>query len=318
MFGYFPNPPKTDPNPGQARPDSHNDPGPQGTKTRHHVASIVPDAPDSRDYLYDRLLETESRLQSPPETLDLRSQLPEVRDQGPQGTCAAFVGACIKEYHERVERNFQGHFSPAFIYRLKNKPWLSGMTARELMKILQKRGTVLESEYPYAAWQANQRRPISAQLYEMAKRNRIKSYARVRSIKAAKMALSQTGVLLMALPVVTYAQAEFWKMPAGSWGSQFYGGHAIAVVGYTKEGFILRNSWGKDWGNQGYVTLPFSDWSYVWDVYSAVDEETAEKIKPDPPQPSPPQPPAPQPSPPQPSPPPAPQPNPFRYPCTIM
>jgi C1A family cysteine protease len=30
------------------------------------------------------------------------------------------------------------------------------------------------------------------------------------------------------------------------------GGHAVALVGYTKDRFIVRNSWGTDWGDKGY------------------------------------------------------------------
>jgi C1A family cysteine protease len=37
------------------------------------------------------------------------------------------------------------------------------------------------------------------------------------------------------------------------------GGHAVLAVGYndaTKR-FIVRNSWGTDWGLQGYFTMPY-------------------------------------------------------------
>ena len=30
------------------------------------------------------------------------------------------------------------------------------------------------------------------------------------------------------------------------------GGHAVALVGYTKDRFIVRNSWGLSWGDKGY------------------------------------------------------------------
>ena len=32
-----------------------------------------------------------------------------------------------------------------------------------------------------------------------------------------------------------------------------HGGHAVALVGYTSEHFIVRNSWGTGWGDQGYA-----------------------------------------------------------------
>jgi hypothetical protein len=31
------------------------------------------------------------------------------------------------------------------------------------------------------------------------------------------------------------------------------GGHAVALVGYTATGFIVRNSWGTEWGDKGYA-----------------------------------------------------------------
>jgi hypothetical protein len=31
------------------------------------------------------------------------------------------------------------------------------------------------------------------------------------------------------------------------------GGHAVALVGFTPDRFIVRNSWGTGWGDQGYA-----------------------------------------------------------------
>jgi hypothetical protein len=36
-----------------------------------------------------------------------------------------------------------------------------------------------------------------------------------------------------------------------------YGGHAVTVVGYTDEGFIIKNSWGRGWGMDGYGIVRF-------------------------------------------------------------
>lgn len=37
-------------------------------------------------------------------------------------------------------------------------------------------------------------------------------------------------------------------------------GHAFAIVGYTKDGFIVQNSWGENWGGGGLGVLTYSDW----------------------------------------------------------
>ncbi len=38
------------------------------------------------------------------------------------------------------------------------------------------------------------------------------------------------------------------------------GGHAFAIVGYTRDGFIVQNSWGPRWGVSGFALLEYSDW----------------------------------------------------------
>lgn len=36
-------------------------------------------------------------------------------------------------------------------------------------------------------------------------------------------------------------------------------GHAVLAVGYdeSKQRFICRNSWGPEWGDNGYFTMPY-------------------------------------------------------------
>lgn len=36
-----------------------------------------------------------------------------------------------------------------------------------------------------------------------------------------------------------------------------YGGHVVTVVGYDAEGFIIKNSWGTDWGQNGYGRVSY-------------------------------------------------------------
>lgn len=43
----------------------------------------------------------------------------------------------------------------------------------------------------------------------------------------------------------------------------FDGGHAVTVVGYNKEGFIIKNSWGKAWGEKGYAVVSY-DYHKLW------------------------------------------------------
>lgn len=48
------------------------------------------------------------------------------------------------------------------------------------------------------------------------------------------------------------------------------GGHAIAIVGYTAQGFIVQNSWGIGWGMGGFALLPYEDFMlHATDVWVA-------------------------------------------------
>jgi hypothetical protein len=43
------------------------------------------------------------------------------------------------------------------------------------------------------------------------------------------------------------------------------GGHAVAIVGYTPDGFIVRNSWGTRWGDGGfaYASLAYAQEAFT-------------------------------------------------------
>ena len=38
------------------------------------------------------------------------------------------------------------------------------------------------------------------------------------------------------------------------------GGHAFALVGFNRRGFIVQNSWGPNWGMKGFAVLTYDDW----------------------------------------------------------
>jgi hypothetical protein len=39
------------------------------------------------------------------------------------------------------------------------------------------------------------------------------------------------------------------------------GGHAFALVGFNERGFVVQNSWGLGWGQKGFATLPYAEWT---------------------------------------------------------
>ena len=49
------------------------------------------------------------------------------------------------------------------------------------------------------------------------------------------------------------------RIPVPQKGDKFLGNHAVMVFGYSREErvFYFRNSWGKEWGDNGNGSLPF-------------------------------------------------------------
>ena len=57
---------------------------------------------------------------------------------------------------------------------------------------------------------------------------------------------------------------------------QCLGGHAVLCVGYTNDRhFIIRNSWGTGWGQQGYFTMKAE---YILDANLSSDFWTLQSI----------------------------------------
>ena len=61
-------------------------------------------------------------------------------------------------------------------------------------------------------------------------------------------------------------------------GEKVLGGHAVMAVGYEKSSkmMLVRNSWGKDWGLEGYFWLPFG---YFTDSNLSDDFWTIRKVE---------------------------------------
>ncbi len=60
-----------------------------------------------------------------------------------------------------------------------------------------------------------------------------------------------------AFESATVAKSGVLNMPGPK--EKVMGGHAVMGVGYDNAArrFIIRNSWGTDWGQKGYFTMPY-------------------------------------------------------------
>ena len=56
------------------------------------------------------------------------------------------------------------------------------------------------------------------------------------------------------------------------------GGHAVSIVGWNEEGFIIRNSWGKMWNGNGHVIYSYEDFEdgMHWEIWTTIDKKGSE------------------------------------------
>ena len=227
---------------------------------------------DDRDYVYENI---RTASYSTNNLCDYRDQLLPVRNQGAQGTCYAQTAACVKEWQEKND----SYFSPQFIYNNRDY-WNNGkqdgedvnedygMQGRDVMKILKHCGVCKETVYPYGT--IEQASEIDSSIVESAKENNIKGYAKINTLDGLKKSLMDNGPCLIAFPVYNYT-AQLWIKGEED---TFLGGHAMTVVGYDTNNFIIRNSWGDQWGDKGYAYYKFDDWGAHWECWTTIDNLT--------------------------------------------
>lgn len=233
---------------------------------------------DDSDWIFESLAQgANGTARVIPDEFDLREYMQPSRNQGTRGTCAAFTAAAIKEIQEAKKDVFNDWMSPEFIYYHRNNKPRTGMYGRNVFEILKTIGSVPESAYPYKRVEKNNLPAPSAELYETASQFRIAGFARVTTIEGLKRALLELGPCYLLLPLHR-TRPEFWRAVNKTDTSN--GGHAVVVIGYTIEGFILKNSWGRKWNNDGTIVFPYVDWGAQLECWVTIDETNKEVIKP--------------------------------------
>jgi C1A family cysteine protease len=225
----------------------------------------VPDLPDGRDMLYAAPVRALAKL---PPRVYLRKQCPPVYDQGALGSCTAnAIGAALE--FDQIKQRHKNVFTPSRLFIYYNERAMegtvdsdSGAMIRDGVKSVAKQGACDEKHWPYRIEDFRQK--PSRPRYAEGKKNQAIQYLRLTP------ALSQLkGCLAEGFPFVfgfsvyeSFESPEVAKtghagMPRA--GESLLGGHAVMAVGYdeSKQWFIVRNSWGRKWGMQGYFTLPY-------------------------------------------------------------
>ncbi len=252
----------------------------------------IPDYPDFRDYTE----ETEAikglvgvkggpKAKSLPASVDLRKWCSPVEDQGRIGSCTAHAGVGIIEYYERKAfgRHLDG--SRLFLYKvtrdLMKMKGDTGAYLRTTMGAMVLFGVPPEDYWPYSDQGDKFDLEPSSFCYAFAQNYQTIKYFRhdPPGANAAEVLKKVKTNLVAGCPAMfgftVYNSIEQaggdGKIPFPSSKENIEGGHAIAAVGYddrmkiknqygnieTTGALLIRNSWGKGWGEGGYGWLPY-------------------------------------------------------------
>ena len=180
----------------------------------------------------------------------------------------------------------ENSFAPSFtFYMIKEEgdtECNQGAYLHKALKSLKLDGSVKYLDFQYFCPST-----ISNQVIDQAKANKITDYSRIfddtdtkdYKIKAVKKAIyNQLPVVIgMYAPPSFRSTKEFWQ-PREKFSKDFEK-QAMCVVGYddTKYGgaFEVLNSWGRNWGNEGYMWIPYDTFiefvKYAYEVYEEKD-----------------------------------------------
>jgi len=227
------------------------------------------DTPDFRDRVLDLPAASKENL---PTKVDLRPQehCP-VYDQGHLNSCTAqavagaFHFAMMKEGMKVEEEDFRP--SRLFIYYNERDAWgISfadvGAMLRDGIKSVAKQGCCSETVWPYDPEKVNTK--PSDKAFELALETRAVEYASIpNTLEDKKGILAQGYPFVLGFLVCSSFQsdetAKTGMMTMPTVYEQIVGGHGVLAVGYDddKQCFLIRNSWGEDWGIGGYFWMPY-------------------------------------------------------------
>jgi len=231
---------------------------------KKHSYGWVPDLPDQRDYRYSAMRRRKAAL---PKSIDLRPDCSPVEHQGDLGSCTANALAGALEFLEDKHNVTFVDFSRLFIYYnervIENSvKYDNGAMIRDGIKTLAKQGACTEKRWPYIVSKFAVKPPVAC--YTEALKRQITSYHRIETLDDMRGCLAEGFPFIFGFTVYesfesqTVAKTGIANMPKPK--ESVVGGHAVLAVGYndTQKRFIVRNSWGTEWGKKGYFTMPYA------------------------------------------------------------
>lgn len=204
-----------------------------------------------------------------PSSKDLREDTWwKIGDQGATGSCVGWAAAdSVIRWHlvqagrltksEKLSTRFQwmaAKETDQFVAQPTTFIESDGTSLKAALDVSRKWGAVRDSVLPFQTGRLYVGEV--ATFYAIATQLKIAAYFNLSNdLKGWRTWLAGNGPILTRLDVdSTWDNATENKGKLTTYRpTTARGGHAIALVGYTSTGFIVRNSWGTAWGDKGYA-----------------------------------------------------------------
>ncbi len=196
-----------------------------------------------------------------------------ILDQGDNGACSGYALASVINYLLWQQQNNSEIVSPKMLFNLAriydewNGEDYEGSSCRGAMKGWHKHGVCAKSY-----WEFDQEEPKDGWDIDSVERP-LGAYYRVNkdSISDIQAALCEVGALYVSAAIHdgwwslnNYKDRDIASverdLPVIPYDSFPQGNHAFVIIGYTRQGFIIQNSWGRGWGNCGFAILSYKEW----------------------------------------------------------
>ena len=212
-----------------------------------------------------------------PTSFDLSPLMPPVASQQNQKSAVAFATTYyLKSFQEKIQHNYEylsddELMSPAFVYNqvITNTSCDQPIAVEDALYILKYKGTNTLSDFPYQDATCDVQ-PTDEQL-EFASLNKIESYHNVldnsesvSTIKILKTLLLENTPVILGIKIDSKFKSASPKNDDGIYiykHKENLGNlkHCMLIVGYddTLRSFKVINSWGQDWGNNGFAYISY-------------------------------------------------------------
>ena len=222
-----------------------------------------------------------------PDSVDLSPGCAPVNDQGSWGSCTAFaVGDGAYNYelnsiYESIGWNLDSaafRVSPKFLYVESGKDQGFppggdyGRYTDQVARGMTVFGIATEQNAPYDM-QYNDNWSIGALNDAQVLKSR--AYTALPCRNDEGIDSIKTVLAFQQRPVLVSTQVDnglFGYLPDTVWDFQgpSYGGHAMLIVGFDngRQAFRVRNSWGSDWGDDGYLWMSYNSLKHPYNWYA--------------------------------------------------